>query len=156
MDLPGDSAQKANKKAAASMDPATCDAIADDLMVLGPVSNCCHGDMPPALFENAHEAQQERIAQGYDAKGQVGGPYTECQPPPGFRFGGYLKGASGICWRPLPVTDEEGAARQATDVVQRADKEISQMAPTTGGEIGQASMQSCSSSEGAVGYFRRA
>lgn len=63
-------------------------------------SNVCPGDLSPLQLATAQEAAAQRSSEGYDAQGMPGGPYTVEQPPAGQVFGGYLKGCSGIVWRP--------------------------------------------------------
>ena len=50
----------------------------------------------------APQAEQlaERLAGGFAADGTPGGEFSATAPPPGLRFSGYLKGATGIVWEP--------------------------------------------------------
>jgi hypothetical protein len=50
------------------------------------------------FLDQAAQAHEQRIASGFGEDGQVGGAFSETNPPPGLRFGGYLKGATGIKW----------------------------------------------------------
>lgn len=52
----------------------------------------------------ADEGQADRIAGGYAEDGSLGGPFGASNPPPGKQFGGYLKGGTGIVWKPMAVT----------------------------------------------------
>ena len=64
-----------------------------------------------AFLENATREQELRRASGYtgDNPGRPGGEFTEDNPPPGFRFGGYLKGNIGIVWHPVDAPQEQAS-----------------------------------------------
>lgn len=76
---------------------------ADDALLFDPkfMSNVCP-DMAdfPGFAAAAAKGAAERLAQGFSADGSPGGAFSESAPPPGLRFGGYLKGYSGIVWKP--------------------------------------------------------
>jgi hypothetical protein len=84
------------------------DLTLDDLEV-GPVSNVSPGMLSEEELAAAASATEERIAAGFDAEGNVGGPYSKESPPPGKLFGGFHKGATGITWvseRSAPHADD--------------------------------------------------
>ena len=70
-----------------------------------------------AFLENAVREQEQRRASGFtaDNPGRPGGEYSEDNPPPGFRFGGYLKGNIGIVWHPVETPQEQVAGTAARD-----------------------------------------
>ena len=70
----------------------------------------------PDFLAGAARAQAERLASGFAADGAPGGAYSERAPPPGMRFAGYAKGATGIVWAPA---DGGGRRRGGADVVAR-------------------------------------
>jgi hypothetical protein len=56
----------------------------------------------PGFAEAAAQGAAGRLAQGFAADGSLGGPFSEHQPPEGKEFGGFLKGHTGIVWKPKP------------------------------------------------------
>ena len=62
--------------------------------------NNCSDDMPVDFIRMAQEEAEKRRQRGYDTDGNINGQYNETSPPPGMRFGGYLKGCMGVVWKP--------------------------------------------------------
>ena len=95
---------------------------------VGPVSNNAAPGGP--LSEKAELAAAEaRIdADGFDADGRPGGPYSAAAPPPGKVFGGFQKGATDVTW----VDRKSAAADGAGSVLLSVGLDCEQRWPTTG------------------------
>ena len=58
------------------------------------LSNTGPGIMCGDKLVGAKVEERQRIAQGYQSDGSLGGEYSETSPPPGMRFVGYNKGCT--------------------------------------------------------------
>ena len=83
----------------------------------------------------AAEGQAERIAGGYAEDGSSGGPFGESNPPPGKKFGGYLKGGTGIVWKPMAVTASVSVLNRVFSEILPAGNVESLAAMIDGGQI---------------------
>lgn len=66
-----------------------------------PMSNVAPGDLTSDELTRASDAAEQRLQQGFDAAGNVGGAFSAATPPPGKIFGGYKKGMTGVTWHDL-------------------------------------------------------
>jgi len=69
------------------------------VMSVEALGNCDDGEAGAQFLRTAQAAALARVARGYDADGAIDGPFSRSNPPPGKRFGGYLKGCTGVAWR---------------------------------------------------------
>jgi len=63
----------------------------------------------PGFGAAAAQGVASRLAAGFAADGSVGGPFSKTSPPPRMKFGGYLKGCTGVVWKST-VLNEGGVA----------------------------------------------
>ena len=78
---------------------------ADSFDFIPITSNRC--DMSEVEASACEDGAEARRALGYDAKGNLGGPYSENNPPPGMEFSAYRKGCTGVAWRKREATEKK-------------------------------------------------